>query len=246
MEESLNKSLHKVFRGAYNYLRNNTIYSEETFEVFKEKKEGTYCFQSELHSRVATGQLLTIKVNYNVNKDYVPTYVTVEKLLGEDSTNETWIFDSRNNKLSYSFLDKDGATTEVELSTSPKFHITTPSTACSMLFLRSKKFDATAKNIYTFWSNHNKWLFEEDPSIKTIGLTKISTTFENVMVEDQKLQAIEYRLFEDMDEEKSKNKEPLVPPYIRVFLSKHVTIPYLIRDDEDGTRIQIKYLNDLD
>ena len=59
MEESL-KSRYKVFRGAYNYLRNGNIFSEETFEVFKDRKEGTYSFESEMHSRVATGQLLTI------------------------------------------------------------------------------------------------------------------------------------------------------------------------------------------
>ncbi|MCO4793646.1 MAG: hypothetical protein KC493_08045 [Bacteriovoracaceae bacterium] len=245
MEESL-KSRYKVFRGAYSYLRNGTVYSEESFEVFKEKKEGTYTFEAELHSRVATGQLLTIKVSYSVNKDYIPTFVVVEKFLGEDVTKETWNFDSRKNTLFYSFLDKDREKTEVELTTSPKFHITTPAACCAMLFLRSKKFDGTAKNTYSFWSSDNKWVFDSDPAIRTVAMTKISTAFETIVVDEQKLQAIEYRLFEDVEEDTSKNKEPVVQPYIRLFQSKHVTIPYMIRDDEDGTKIQIKYLNDLE
>ena len=245
MEESL-KSRYKVFRGAYNYLRNGNIFSEETFEVFKERKEGTYSFEAEMHSRVATGQLLTIKVLYNLNKDYIPTVVLVEKFLGEDITKEAWTYDQRKTKLYYSFLDKNGEKSEVEMSTSPKFHIATPCASPSMLFLRSKKFDTTTKNVYQVWSSRNKWTFEQDPIISGIAVKKISSSFETLVVEDQKLQAMEYQMMEDIEEDTSKKAEPLVLPYIKIYLSKHVTIPYMIRDDEDGTKIQIKYLNDLE
>lgn len=245
MEESL-KSRYKVFRGAYNYLRHGNIFSEETFEVFKERKEGTYTFEAEMHSRVATGQLLTIKVTYNVNKDYIPVFVFIEKFLGEDITKEIWTYDSRTTKLYYSFLDKNGEKTEVELSTSPKFHIATPCTSSSMLFLRSKKFDSTSKNVYSVWSSRNKWIYEQEPTVQNISVQKISTTFETLVVDDQKLQAMEYRMTEDVEEDTSKNKEQVILPYIRIFLSKHVTIPYMVRDDDDGTKIQIKYLNDLE
>jgi len=245
MEESL-KSRYKVFRGAYNYLRHGTIFSEETFEVFKERKEGTYAFEAEMHSRVATGQLLTIKVTYNVNKDYVPTFVLIEKFLGEDITKEIWTYDQRKTKLYYSFLDKSGEKTEVELSTTPKFHIATPCTCPSMLFLRSKKFDSTSKNVYQVWSSQNKWTFEHEPTIQGIAVKKISSTFETLVVDDQKLQVMEYQMTEDVEEETSKKADPIILPYIRIFLSKHVTIPYMVRDDDDGTKIQIKYLNDLE
>jgi hypothetical protein len=245
MEESL-KSRYKVFRGAYNYLRNGNIFSEETFEVFKERKEGTYTFEAEMHSRLATGQLLTIKVVYNVNKDYVPTFVLVEKYLGEDITKEIWTYDQRKTKLYYSFLDKNGEKTEVELSTSPKFHIATPCTCPSMLFLRSKKFDATGKNIYQVWASRNKWTFEDEPIIQGIVVKKVSSSFETLVVDDQKLQTMEYHMMEDLEEDTSKKAESIVLPYIRIFLSKHVTIPYMVRDDNDGTKIQVKYLNDLE
>lgn len=245
MEESL-KSRYKVFRGAYNYLRNGNIFSEETFEVFKERKEGTYVFEAEMHSRLATGQLLTIKVVYNVNKDYVPTFVLVEKYLGEDITKEIWTYDQRKTKLYYSFLDKNGEKTEVELSTSPKFYITTPCTCPSMLFLRSKKFDATGINVYQVWTSRNKWTFEDEPTIQGIAVKKVSSSFETLVVDDQKLQTMEYHMMEDLEEDTSKKVESIVLPYIRIFLSKHVTIPYMVRDDNDGTKIQVKYLNDLE
>ncbi len=50
--------LKKIFRGAYNYYRDGQVYSEETFEVFKDTKELNIVFQSQIWARVTTGELL--------------------------------------------------------------------------------------------------------------------------------------------------------------------------------------------
>jgi hypothetical protein len=238
MDESTN---YKVIRGAYKYLRNDTIYCEETFDVFKDKKENAYSFESSLHSRVATGELLTIKVTYRLNKDYIPIFVMLERNLGENSIKEIYDYDARRNVLKYSFLDKKGVYHDHELTTSNKFYITTPCTCSAMVFLRSKKFDNTGDNNYSFWSSRNQWEFIEVPKITTISIKKMSTTYESLTIDGNKLQALEYRLWEAQDDDNTE-----VPEYIRVYLSKHVTIPYMIKDERDNTKIQIKFLNDLE
>ena len=244
MEESTS---YKVLQGSYKYIKNNTIYSEESFEVFKEKKENSYYFESELHSRVATGELLTLKVTYKVNKDYIPYLVILERSLGENSIKEVYDFDIRKNVLTYNFFDKAGEQHTETLPTANKFHITTPCTSCSMIFLRSKKFDNSGNNTYTFWSSRNHWEFESAPTSQVITVKKISTGYEQLVLDTNKLQALEYRLWKENENLiADKNSEAVEPKYIRIFLSKHLTIPYLVRDDEDNLKIQIIHLKDLE
>ncbi|MEX1100063.1 MAG: hypothetical protein WEB87_06535, partial [Bacteriovoracaceae bacterium] len=45
----------KFYRGAYNYIKNDSLYSEEAFEVYKDRRDGAFYFLSQIHSRVATG-----------------------------------------------------------------------------------------------------------------------------------------------------------------------------------------------
>lgn len=232
---------YKVLKGAYKYLRNDTIYCEETFDVSKEKKDNVHTFESELHSRVATGELLTMKITYKVNKDYIPFFVMIERNLGESSIKEIYDYDPRHNTLIYSFLDKKDKLHEHELKTPNKFHITTPSACCSMVFLRSKKFDNTSDNIYSFWTSKNQWDFIKPPTIQPISLKKIGANYDPLNINGNKLQALEYRLWQQDD----KLEEQEIP-FLRIYLSKHLTIPYMIKDDTDNTKIQINFLNDLE
>ncbi|MCR9203927.1 MAG: hypothetical protein NXH75_05090, partial [Halobacteriovoraceae bacterium] len=67
----------KVYRGAYNYLKGDTLYAQEEFEVYKDRKELGMTFFAELHSRVATGELLTVFVDYVITKEYVPQKLVI-------------------------------------------------------------------------------------------------------------------------------------------------------------------------
>lgn len=243
--QSNENNFYKLYRGAYTHFRNNNIYAEESFEVFKDKREHSLLFSSELHSRVATGELLIINIMHIVNKDYIPQEVHIRKQLGEDSTEERYIYELRKNKLLYLFTDKKGVTTERELNTSPRFHIATPASCSSMLFLRSKKFDSTGKNLYQVWKGQNFWEFESEPTVVTTVVEKISQGFESLIIDGQNLQSTEYKLYENNPEEDNKNSPIVETPYLRVFLSKHMTIPYLLKDFE-GTKIEVKYLNELE
>ena len=228
----------KVYRGAYNYMRNNNIYCEETFEVFKEKNDSGTLFSSQLISRVSTGELLNITVDYKVNKDYLPTTVIINKVLGNENVVEIFSFNSKRNIINYSFENSKGSKS-AELNTTPKFFISTPAIATSMLYLRSKKFDSTGKNYFNILSSSNQWTYEEDPSFNAIAVERKTLSTEARNFDGAQLQGVEYRIEQHNEE----NPEE-VTPYLKCFVSQHITIPYFL-EDEQGTKIQVKYLNDL-
>ncbi|MDD0853555.1 hypothetical protein HBN50_10620 [Halobacteriovorax sp. GB3] len=228
----------KVFRGSYVYTRNDNVYCEENFDLYKDKKDYSLTFQSQIISRVSTGELLNVSIDYTVNKDYIPQKVIIDRSLGEDHVQELFIFDSRSTRINYSLITKTGEE-KVTLNTAPKFHIATPSISCSMLFLRSKKFDNTGKNFYSILGSKNFWKFDEEPSFKNIMLQRTNTTTETINIDGKSVTATQYKL-----EEQSDNLLD-VAPSVRIWLSQHYTIPYLIKTP-DGTKIQIKYLNNLD
>jgi hypothetical protein len=230
----------KIFRGAFNFYRNENIYAEESFDVYRDKKEQSFHYISEALVKVTTGEILNIHVEYSVNKEYVPTFVLVEKMMGKESTKETYEYNSRRNHLMYKFINSKNEEHIDEIATAPKYHISTPTAASSMLFMRSKKFDASGKNSFNLLVGFNQWEYKEAPSFKNIILERASLTTEKINIDGQNVQATQYKMFDEMTDFKNVKE----PQHVKIFLSQHGGIPYLVRT-EDGTKIQIKYLNDL-
>ncbi|MBC7427379.1 MAG: hypothetical protein H7336_02130 [Bacteriovorax sp.] len=230
----------KIFRGAFNYYRNENIYAEESFEVFRDIKDQSYQYVSEAVVRVSTGETLNIHVEYIVNKEYVPTFVLIEKLMGKEVTKETYEYNQRRNHLAYKFTSSKNEDFMAEIATAPKYHIATPTAASSMLFMRSKKFDASGKNSYNILVGNNQWEYKETPVFKNIILERASLTTEKMNIDGQNVQATQYRMFDEGTDFKNTKD----PQHVKIFLSQHGGIPYMVRTD-DGTKIQIKYLNDL-
>tara|TARA_R110002049_G_scaffold27158_4_gene93654 strand:- start:397 stop:1125 length:729 start_codon:yes stop_codon:yes gene_type:complete len=228
----------KVLRGSYNYYRFNNIYSEETFEVYRDRQDLSIAFYADIHSRVATGELLTVNVDVKLSKEFVPTFVKVVRTLGKDMATETYTYQKSNSTVLYTFKT-DSESEEAKIPISSKFHVATPAACSSMVFLKSKKEDTTSKNLYHLIQTDNKWKFEGVPEVKIIAMQRVGTGMENVVIDGHSVQATHYRLFED------NNDIVDSPPALKVHVSKHATIPYTIKSD-DGTRIQIKFLNDLD
>lgn len=235
----------KIIKGAFTYFRDGQAYCEETFEVFKDIKELTVIYRSQLLSRVSTGELLKISVDYTCNKDWVPIKAMINKNLGKEFIEETFMLDPRANILSYNIKSKQSKD-KFNINTPPRFHIQTPCAATSMLFLLSKKFDSTTKNLYTVYASENDWSYEHPITTRNIGLEKIGLGAEEILINGNKIQAIKYRLMEEAKEEKSpsKDKKDFRPPSLIIYLSRHVGIPYKIEYDANN-RIEIKFLNDL-
>ena len=156
IDKKKSSNFKRLYRGAFVYTSNGDHYTEETFEVFKEKKDLNLHYDSESLTRVTTGEMLKIKVNFVVNKEWNPVEVNINKTLGPNSVDEIFTYNARKNTLRYSFRSLHDKKDE-EISTPPKFHILTPATASSMLFINSKKIDQTSKNYFHMVYSPNMW-----------------------------------------------------------------------------------------
>ncbi len=230
----------KILRGAYTFSRNNNIYSEETFEVYREKKTLSYSFYSEQVSRVSTGELLSINTKYKINNDYIPLYVKIERSLGSQQVKELFTFDPKLTHISYSFENSEGIET-AQIASQPKFFIATSTACTSMLCLRSKKLDTSGKNYYSFLTSKNMWTYADVPQFKNVVIQRLSQTTENLKLDGNTLQGMRYKLTEGATED----TVDLSPENIKIWVSQHMTVPYLI-EGVDGTKMQIKYLNNLE
>lgn len=235
----------KIFRGAYNYIKKEGAYAEEQFEVYRDGQDQAMHFLAKLHSRVSSGELFSIDVHYSLTKDYQPTFLNIKRSMGTEMVQEIFDVNPRKALLNYIFVSEEEEISR-EINTPPKFHLTAPVACSSMVFLRSKKFDATSKNYYTFMSSANQWTFEKDPYSHNITVQRITATAENIVIEGNNLQAIDYRMIEDSNTDQGDNDAKLSTGQdsLKISVSPYITIPYLLRSP-DGTRIQIKYLNNL-
>jgi hypothetical protein len=234
----------KIFRGAYTYIKKEGAYAEEIFEVFRDGQEQGIHFLAKLHSRVTSGELFNIDVHYSLTKDYQPVYLTIKRSMGTEIIQEIFDYNPRKALLNYIFISDDEEISR-EINTPPKFHLTAPVACSSMVFLRSKKFDATSKNYYTFMSSSNQWKFESDPFTHSITVQRLTATAENIVIDGNNLQAIDYRMIEDNNDSGDNDvKLAAGQESLKISVSPYITIPYLLRSP-DGTKIQIKYLNNL-
>jgi hypothetical protein len=230
----------KIYRGCFNYLRNENLYAEENFDVYRDRKELTFHYISECSVRVSTGETLNIHVEYIINKESVPLFVFIEKIMGKEYSKETFEFNIKKSIITYTFKSSHTEEHVEEIATPPKFHITTPTAASSVLFVRTKKFDASGKNVYTVLTSTNNWDFVATPKFTNPIIERIGLSHEKITIDGQNVLATPYRMFDESTDFITEKD----PPHIKFHVSPHVGIPYTIRTDE-GTKIQIKFLNDL-
>ena len=232
----------KVYRGAYNYYKGETLYAQEEFEVFKDRKELGITFLAELHSRVSTGELLTAYIDYTLSEDFVPQKLVVERTLGKLMVKEYYDYNPRKNHLDYIFISKKGRE-HVKVLVPPKFSIMTPTTSTSMLYLKTKKEDTTTRNFYPIITSTNLWTFDKEPVQKTIVAERTALASENIKIDGHNVTATPYKVYDAVNIETGEDAEFI--PYVTTQISKHSTIPYAVSSQE-GIKIQIRYLNNLD
>lgn len=230
----------RIYRGCYNYYRNDNLYAEENFDVYKDKRDQTLHFISESVMRVSTGEMLNIHTEYITNKEFVPLFVYIEKIMGKEIAKEVYDFSPKRSVITYTFKNTKGDEHVDEIMSPPKFHITTPTALTSMLFIRTKKFDATGKNTYSLVVSDNTWEYTAAPRFTNPIVERVGLSNEKVTIDGQNVLASPFRLFDEVTEFKSVKE----PPHVKIYLSPHNGIAYTIRSEE-GTKIQIRYLNDL-
>jgi hypothetical protein len=235
----------KIYRGAYEYSKNDNIYAEENFEVYRDPNDMGIHFVGQQMARVSTGEILRVNMDYIMTKDFIPMFVSVEKVLGKDHVKELYAFDQKRNCCLYEYESKTFKKQE-ELIVTPKFHISTPLACTSCTFIKSKKEDPTAKNLYLTLKSFNNWNYIDTPEMQVLTLQRMNLTSENITISGNTVQATKYKLFEEEQEDLSNVKKKIInPPVIKVALSKYSAIPYSLQTS-DGIKVQIKYLNDLE
>lgn len=237
----------KIFIGAYQYISNGSTFCEENFEIGRDNKELNFVFKSEIHSRTSTGELLKINVDYIVNKNYIPLYVRIFKELGNKKCTEQYTLDYKTNLVKYTYDNNEDPLQIVEFATPGRFHISTPATACSVLFVLAKKLSQTGKTTYVCFKSPNHWDYVGPPYQVELGMEKAATMNQTLQLGNNvKVQATHWKLFEeDKDSSVVGKAEKNQNPVVDVYLSKHMSLPYLITPD-DNTKVIIKYLNELD
>jgi hypothetical protein len=236
----------KIYRGAYHCFAGEKVYGEEEFEVYRNEKQEVYHFLSETTSRVSTGELLILNVEYVINFKFIPLIAIIDKAMGNDRIQERYDYDLENNRLSYMFITKDGDN-QSYMHTKQSFHIATPCIASSILFILSKKFNSTSTNFYNLISCENHWEYVDKPSVKNAMLQKISSTMEMIAIAGTTVEAMQYKLWQEgtnYDFSKKQKKKEEAPPTLKIYLSRFLAIPYIV-ESNDGLLYKIKYLNNL-
>jgi len=237
----------KVFSGAYKYISNNDVYCEEEFEIGRNNKELNFTFSSDVHSRTSTGELLKIHVDYIVNKNYIPLLVKITKELGNKKCLEQYSLDYKTNMVKYHFNNYEDPIQTVDFSVPGRFHIATPATCCSVIFVLAKKLSQTGKTTYISFRSPNHWEYIGPPQQIEIGMEKAATMNQTLQLGNNvKVSATHWKLFEEEKDSSvigkaTKNENPPLD----VYLSKHMSLPYLISASADS-QVIIKYLNELD
>lgn len=242
----------KVFRGAYDYLRGGKIYAEESFEVFKSTKEQFYRIEAKVLGRVSTGETLCINVEYETNLKWVPRIITVSKVLGNQESHEAFLYDARGGKLLYTFKGVESEGTD-EITVGSKFAVITPAASTCLMFIKSKKMNTTSKNSYNIIVSTNDWKYLKTPEPQGMSFERVSSNKETIRLGGANLQAYKYKFGEENLNEPNSSSSKKKRPFIEVHLSKHIAIPYMIKtpgfeedDLSEQTKIQIKYLNELE
>ena len=231
----------KIYEGAYIYQKDKTIFSEEKFEVFRNKEKMSVLFTSELFSRTMEGVLFQARVSYLMSKEYTPQLVITEKKMGKDNALEVFDFIEKRSIIEYQFITGSSKETR-EIKTPTKFQVATPAGVCSHTFTLSKKFDTTNLNYYSILKSENKWNFEQTPKFIEIGARRTSETPISFKIDKHRVKALTYTVF-DIDEGEHE-KEHIQKEGLSVKISPYYSIPYVIQD-LDGSTAQIKTLKNL-
>lgn len=209
-----------MVEGSYFYFQKEVNYSQENFRFLQYKDQQSYCMQSEILSRIETGEFLKIKIQYDLNSHMVPHLIKVEKTIGSKQASETIRMDFSTQELFYTFVDTDGQEHEFKRAVNSKHYIVSPAFATSTMFLLSKKLDALGRTPVVLISSANEWSYEGPPSEKVIYAEMKTREMENFKINNNELVASHLCMYE-FDSTHTMMEQP-----VNFYISKHYSIPY--------------------
>ncbi len=230
------KGKERLFSGSYTYYNNGSEYSQEIFTVNRDLEMKTLIYESEILSRVSTGEFLKIKCSYEVSHTWNPVFVQVVKSLGNCTTKETYNVESSEQVISYQFGNEEEVKT-IERNVSGKFHISTPAFLTSTLYTMQKRHNSLSRNQYQIIVSQNEWDYESPPTDSFVYLEYKTMDGESLKINGSTLSCSKCLLYQY---DSTKNVKEVPATY---YISDHLAIPYKV-DMGNGITILVDNLKE--
>lgn len=222
-----------ILEGSYLYFQKEVNYSQENFKLVNFPDSQQYHIYAEILSRIETGEFLKVIVHFEMNHSFHPTFLRIEKSLGNRYAQEVFKFDIADQVLNYTFQTSKG-TQDFTRSLSAKHYITSPAFSTAGIFTLSKKLDATGRTAIALVGSQNEWTYVSPPEEKIVYAEFKTREVLDFKLNNTPLSASHLCLYE-FDTSSMTTETP-----VEIFLSKHYGIPYqLIQGDQ---KIVIKNL----
>lgn len=208
-----------LIEGEYNYVEKERNYCQETFKLTHNNETDHYTLLAEIFSRMDSGELLKVNVQYEMNQYYIPINVKISRSLGKKFSSETFFLDPTAQSLHYTFQN-DSATQSYSMSASNKHYIASPSFATTALFTLSKKFDATDRTAVSIITSDNTWDYQAPPEDRIIYADFKTRELTDFKINKAELSAMLLHLY------KGDANSPHPEQPVELYLSKHFNLPY--------------------
>lgn len=208
-----------LLEGTYLYYDKNVNFSQENFKLLRLPEPQHYLVEAEILSRVETGEFLKVIVHYEMNNNFVPLDVRIEKSIGNKFVQESFKVDISAQELHYVFKNAEGSQ-EFKRPHGSKHHLTSPAFSTSAMFTLTKRFDATGRTGINLVNSTNNWTYQNPPEDRLIFAEYKSRELIDYKLNNTPLSASHLCLYEH-DSSHANHEKP-----VEYFLSKHYGLPY--------------------
>jgi hypothetical protein len=222
-----------LLEGSYLYYQKDVNYSQENFKLVQLLDQPQFHVYAEILSRIETGEFLKLTVRYEMNQNFYPVFVRIEKSIGNKYVQEVYKFDAQNQELHYTFQTPK-ETREFKKPHSSKHYIVCPAFSTAAMFTHTRKFDATGRTPVFLVSASNDWTYQAPPMDRMIFAEFKNRDMEDFRLNNTSLSASHLCLYEH-DSSHAGIETPT-----DIFVSKHYGIPYQLENGDH--KIVIKNL----
>lgn len=208
-----------LLEGSYLYYDHEVNYSQENFKLVHFPTEQLFHLHAEVVSRIENGEFLKIIVRYEMNQNFFPSLVRIEKSIGNKYAVETYRIDSLHQDLHYTF-EAAGQQQEYNRNINTKHYITSPAFSSSLFFTISKRFDQTGRSPVIFVNTPNEWTYVGPPTDKITYAEYKSREMPDFKLNNSFLAASHLCLYEH------DSSSSVVELPVDFYVSKYYGIPY--------------------
>lgn len=224
-------NLNILLEGSFFYYEAGTSYSQENFRFVQLLDRPHFQVIAEVLSRIDTGEFLKINVLYELNAQFHPVQVRLEKSIGNNYSLENFRIDPQAGQLHYTFQNGN-IEQEFHRPVTSRHFIAAPAFSTSCLFTLSKKFDPVGRTAVNLISSSNDWTYQAPPQEKIVYTEWKMKDLQDYKIGEASLSASHLLVYQN-DSSAPASEEPG-----NFFVSKHYGIPYQLLHGEREIRVQ--------